>query len=75
MIQQVLRDYNVTADQVIAIGDSVRDLESAQAVGVKAVLVKTGKGKESLQKMAEKPIFKDTPVYDDLSAAVADMLK
>jgi D-glycero-D-manno-heptose 1,7-bisphosphate phosphatase len=74
MLKQALQDFNASAQQAFAIGDSVRDLESAQSVGVKPILVRTGKGEKSLQQMAAKNIFQDAPVYDDLAAAVADIL-
>ena len=56
---------------VPAIGDSLRDLQAALAVGVQPMLVKTGKGMRTLEggQMPE-----GTPVYEDLADAVQALL-
>ncbi|MDO9226932.1 MAG: D-glycero-beta-D-manno-heptose 1,7-bisphosphate 7-phosphatase [Pseudomonadota bacterium] len=56
---------------VPAIGDSLRDLQAALAVGARPMLVKTGKGLRTLEggQMPE-----DTPVYEDLADAVQAIL-
>ncbi len=53
-----------------AVGDSLRDIQAAQAVGARPILVRTGKGEKTL---ADPALPKDIAVYDDL-AAVADAL-
>jgi len=53
-----------------AVGDSLRDLQAAQSVGAKAILVKTGKGEKTLAA----GIPDNVAVYDDLAAVVADLL-
>jgi D-glycero-D-manno-heptose 1,7-bisphosphate phosphatase len=55
---------------VPAVGDSLRDLQAAQAVGARPILVKTGKGERTLSDPA---LPEGIAVYDDL-AAVADAL-
>lgn len=47
------------------IGDSARDLEAAQAVGARAILVRTGNGIETERRMRDGSI----EVFDDLAAA------
>ena len=56
---------------VPVIGDSRGDVESALAAGGRPILVRTGKG---LRTLAEHGNPEDVPVYDDLAAAVADLL-
>jgi D-glycero-D-manno-heptose 1,7-bisphosphate phosphatase len=57
-------------DGVPAVGDSLRDLQAAQAVGANPILVKTGKGERTL---ANGEGLDGIPVFSDL-AAVADHL-
>lgn len=62
MLQQILEHYPKDI-QTYFIGDSLRDIEAAQAINMPAVLVKTGKGQRSLDKGV---IGADIPVYADL---------
>jgi len=55
---------------VPAVGDSLRDIQAAQAVGARPILVRTGKGEKTL---ADPDFPEGIMVYDDL-AAVADAL-
>lgn len=57
---------------VPAVGDSLRDVEAAQAVGAQAILVRTGKGERTLAKGKG---LDDVPVYADLAAAVDALLQ
>lgn len=57
---------------VPAIGDSLRDLEAAQAVGAAPMLVRTGKGERTLAKGKG---LDGIPVYADLAAAVDELLQ
>lgn len=56
---------------VPAIGDSLRDLQAALAVGAQPMLVKTGKGLRTLE-AGQMP--EGTPVYEDLADAVQALL-
>ena len=60
-----------TLSEVYAVGDSLRDLQVAEAVGANPVLVKTGKGLRTLEHKDE---IKHIPVYDDLSHFVDSLL-
>lgn len=51
------------------IGDSERDLRAAQAVGARAILVRTGNGRETEARLAARR--EPLEVFDDLPAAVA----
>jgi D-glycero-D-manno-heptose 1,7-bisphosphate phosphatase len=57
---------------VPAIGDSLRDIQAAQSVGAKPILVRTGKGEQTL---TDPKLPKNIPVYDNLAAAVDGLLE
>jgi D-glycero-D-manno-heptose 1,7-bisphosphate phosphatase len=54
-----------------AVGDSLRDLEAAVAVGAEPILVRTGKGERTLAKGKG---LEGVPVFPDLAAAVDSLL-
>lgn len=68
MYQKSLRDFNMDPSDVLVVGDSLRDLQAAHAIGCDAVLVKTGKGEKTLA------ANKDLPVFADLRSIVDKML-
>lgn len=53
------------------IGDSERDLRAAQAVGARAILVRTGNGRDTEARLAGTERLE---VFDDLSAAVTALI-
>ena len=55
------------------IGDTLRDLEAGLNKRCVPILVKTGKGANTLEKLHADPRWKGVSVFDDL-AAVADYL-
>lgn len=57
---------------VPVIGDSVRDIQAANAAGAYPILVLTGKGKETLNELQE--LAGSVPVYANLAAVVDDLL-
>lgn len=62
----------LTLADVPVVGDSLRDLQAAQAAGAKPILVKTGKGERTL---AAGTLPQGVEVFSDLSAFVTDLLK
>ncbi len=64
LFRQIADHYSVSPEQMIAVGDSLRDLEAAQACGSKAVLVRTGNGLATEQSFQH---LSDIEVYDDLA--------
>jgi len=70
MFDEIAQRYACDLDDVPVVGDSLRDLQAAEAVGAIPILVRTGKGERTL---AEGGIPQGTPVFDDL-AAVAEAL-
>lgn len=65
LFQQFMQDFEVSADNLYCIGDSLRDLQAAEAIHAKPILVMTGKGEKTLQLNPEL----NTPVFPDLYAA------
>lgn len=55
------------------VGDTLADIKVAQAYGMNAHLVKTGKGKRTLA--AEPSIIKQVKVYDNLAVMVDELLR
>lgn len=74
LLKQILNAYNVQGANVTVIGDSLRDLQAAITVGAKPILVKTGKGEQTIAKLAEQPELAQVPIYDDLNSAVDHLL-
>jgi len=71
LLESIARHYGVSLAGVPAIGDSLRDLQAAAAVGARPILVRTGKGERTLTNPDLPP---DIPIYPDLAAAVAALL-
>jgi len=57
--------FNVPLEHVPAVGDSLRDLQAAAAVGARPILVLTGKGEKTL---AAGNLPGATEIYPDLAA-------
>lgn len=72
LLKDIAKEFNCDLPGVPAVGDSLRDVEAARAVGAKPILVRTGKGLRTLQKGG---IPADVAVYDDLAALVDVLLK
>ncbi len=67
---------NIDLQEVYAVGDSLSDLQAATRASAKPILVKTGKGKKTAEKIRlfEDLNLIDTPVYPDLECFVAELL-
>ena len=57
---------HISLEGVPAIGDSLRDLQASATAGATPILVRTGRGEQTLENPEE---IKGIPVYDDLAAA------
>ncbi|HET7175056.1 MAG TPA: D-glycero-beta-D-manno-heptose 1,7-bisphosphate 7-phosphatase [Gammaproteobacteria bacterium] len=68
LFQQIAAHYRTDMRGVPAIGDSARDLTAAKSAGARPILVKTGRGLETLKQMP------DVEVYADLAAAADHLL-
>jgi len=67
MLHEIARRFAVDPAAMIMIGDSLRDLQAAAAVGARPILVLTGKGRKT-QKEGGLP--EGTTVHADLAEAV-----
>ena len=71
LLRQIAGHYGADLAGVWFVGDSLRDLQAAVAVGAQPVLVKTGKGEST----ASKPLPAGTLVFPDLAAATTALLQ
>ena len=72
MLTEICRRFGVELTGVPCIGDSVRDLQAAEAVGAQPILVLTGKGEKTLR---EGNFPKNTVIFPDLAFAVTALLE
>jgi D-glycero-D-manno-heptose 1,7-bisphosphate phosphatase len=72
MLLEIGRRLNVALAGVPMVGDGLRDLQAAAAVGAQPVLVLTGKGRRTHK---EGGLPEGTRVFPDLAAFVDDFLK
>ena len=72
MLLELARHFDTTLAGVPVIGDALRDLEAAAAVGARPILVRTGKGRGTEAALPER--FTAVPVYDDLAAAARALI-
>ena len=70
MLQTIAAHYGADLAGCWFVGDSLGDLQAAQAVDAQPVLVKTGKGLQTLAK--DLPV--NTLIFDDLAAIAADLI-
>jgi D-glycero-D-manno-heptose 1,7-bisphosphate phosphatase len=70
MFHAIAERLNVALDEAPCVGDSLRDLQAAAAVGGQPILVLTGKGRKT---RAAGGLPEATKIYPDL-AAVAQVL-
>ncbi len=70
LLHQISERFNVDLAGVPVVGDSLRDLQAAVAVGARPYLVLTGKGEHTREDPALPP---DTLIFPDLEAVVAEL--
>jgi D-glycero-D-manno-heptose 1,7-bisphosphate phosphatase len=71
MLLEIGRRFGVDLTGVPCIGDGLRDLQAAEAVGGQPILVLTGKGEKTLR---EGKFGKNTVIFPDLAFAVTALL-
>jgi D-glycero-D-manno-heptose 1,7-bisphosphate phosphatase len=71
LLREVGRRFSVDMADVPVIGDGLRDLQAAEAVGGQPMLVLTGKGEKTLR---EGGFPKNTVIFPDLAFAVSALL-
>jgi D-glycero-D-manno-heptose 1,7-bisphosphate phosphatase len=72
LLWQIEKQFGVTVKGMPAIGDSLRDLEAAQTVGARAILVCTGIGEQTLKQLATP---ENIEIYTDLAAAATQLIR
>ena len=73
MIEEIGKRFSLELNEVAAVGDSLRDLQAFADAGCQPILVRTGKGEETLlasETEPDKALPASTWVYADLSEAV-----
>lgn len=78
LLDTIARELGEPLQGAYLIGDSLKDLQAAQAAGCRPLLVKSGKGMATLKTLHSggAPLANplDIPVYDDLAAAARAIL-
>jgi D-glycero-D-manno-heptose 1,7-bisphosphate phosphatase len=72
LLEEIGRRFGTSLAGVPSIGDSLRDLQAAVAVGAQPILVLTGKGAKTRR---EDDLPAGTAVHADLAAAVKSIIK
>jgi len=77
LFEKIAERFACDLNGVPAIGDSMRDLEAAEAAGAQPILVRTGNGKKTESKLRASDLQNgaNIPVYDDLRAAANAIVK
>ena len=70
MLRTIAEHYGTDLRECWFVGDSLGDLQAAEAVGSQPVLVKTGKGEKTL----EKNLPATTLIFNDLAAVAAKLI-
>ena len=71
MLEEIAERYNLSLSGVPAVGDSLRDLQSAATMGAQPYLVLTGKGAKT---QAEGGLPEGTQVFANLAAVAAELV-
>lgn len=72
LFEEIGQRLNIDLKGVPAVGDSLRDIEAALAVNAQPILVRTGKGEQTLKRIDR---LANIPIYNNLAAAVDDLLR
>lgn len=75
MFLELAQRLKINLNGVPAIGDSLRDVEAAQAASASPILVKTGEGLRSIEASAKQGGLGSIPVFDDLAAFANDFIR
>jgi len=71
MLEEIAARFHTELKGVPSIGDSLKDLQAAEAVGCQPILVLTGKGTRTRQ---DGGLPRKTQVFDDLSEAARHLI-
>jgi D-glycero-D-manno-heptose 1,7-bisphosphate phosphatase len=71
LLQQIKDELGLTPENTILVGDSLRDLQAAQAANIRPVLVLSGKGSRTATELGTDS---DIEIHNDLAAFVTKLL-
>ena len=71
MMEEIGRRFGMDMNGVPVVGDALRDLQAGAALGMQPILVRTGKGEETL---AAGGLPENTLIFADLAAAVQHII-
>ena len=77
MFIDMARRLRIDLHEVIAVGDSLRDIQASVAAGAKPALVRTGNGSSTLAAIEQDDALsslREVPVFDDLSQFASKLL-
>lgn len=72
LYRQISERLHVSLQRVPVIGDSLRDIEAAENIGARPILVRTGNGEKTLQELRASP---RAEVFADLAAAADQLIR
>jgi D-glycero-D-manno-heptose 1,7-bisphosphate phosphatase len=73
LLWRLAQHYGASLNGVPVVGDSLRDLQAAAAVGATPILVRTGNGAKTSRELPR--AFSDILIFDDLAAFAAHTLQ
>jgi D-glycero-D-manno-heptose 1,7-bisphosphate phosphatase len=71
LIHAAIAGSGIAAGETILVGDAERDLEAAARAGIRAALVRTGKGRKTAAGLNGAPV----PIYEDLPEFARSLLR
>ena len=76
MIEDIARRFSVNLGEIFAVGDSLRDLQAFADAGCKPILVRSGKGEETLAEgqLPNKQLPSNTLIFADLNEAAQHII-
>jgi D-glycero-D-manno-heptose 1,7-bisphosphate phosphatase len=76
MIEDIGRRFSVNLNEVFGVGDALRDMQAFADAGCKPILVRSGKGEETLldSQLPDKKLPKNTLIFADLAEAVQHII-
>jgi len=72
MLCQIAKEFDIDPSNTVMVGDSISDIRAAKMASAKPVLVRTGKGDDTMQHFTE---TLDVSVYDNLAHFVHEALR
>jgi D-glycero-D-manno-heptose 1,7-bisphosphate phosphatase len=73
LLTEIGNRFQTSLADVMFVGDNINDIKAARTAGALPVLVKTGKGEQTANTIAQNNI-NNVPVYDDLADLVNSIL-